>query len=184
MSDRTGRSVGFAAVLPARLLVMWLIDAGSGIEWRDYRYPDQPPWLAVSLKLAPTTDGVAVAGVQVHRRDGRAVTARDLRLVKMPPNWVLWGESASRWYEPPEGTPAMARPAAPQAGKGPQRHDDEHWRAVYALWRAAQEEAPRAPVKWMLASRRWPITDATMRRWIARARERASVLSWDNGGAA
>jgi hypothetical protein len=117
---------------------------------------------------------VAVIGAQVERRDGRALTARDLRLVKLPPNWVLFGELASRWFAP-AGT---AVPVAP-AGKGAHGHDDEHWRTVYSAWLRAMESAPPAPVKWMLASGRWPVTDASMRRWIARARERAAELGWD-----
>lgn len=130
--------------------------------------------LVIRLQFAPTADGVAVVGAQVERRDGRALTARDLRLVKLPPNWVLFGESASRWYAPSEGTAAVT-----PARKGIRGYDDEHWHAVYEAWLEAMRVAPRAPVKWMLASPRWPVADATMRRWIARARERASELGWD-----
>ena len=152
---------------------MWIIDA-EDVPWRELRYEGQPAWLVVRLKFAPTTDGVAVTGTQVERRDGRALTARDLRLVKLPPNWVLFGESASRWFSPADGT----APVAP-ARKGAHGHDDEHWLSVYKAWLQAMEVAPRAPVKWMLASGRWPVTDPTMRRWIARARQRGTELGWD-----
>jgi hypothetical protein len=151
----------------------WMIDAAEGAEWRRLNYPGQPGWLAIRLRLAPTADGVAVVAAQIERRDGRALTARDLRLVKLPPNWVLFGESASRWFAPAEGTAPVAA-----ARKGARGKDDEHWRAVYSVWLQAVQTAPRAPVKWMLASGRWPVTDATMRRWIARARERAAALGW------
>jgi len=153
---------------------VWVIDAGEGEAWRELRHEDQPGWLAIRLRFAPTSDGVAVVGAQIERRDGRALTARDLRLVKLPPNWVLFGESASRWFAPAEG-------AAPVAAtrKGARGKDDDHWRAVYTAWLEAMKAAPRAPVKFMLASNRWPVTDATMRRWIARARERAGELGWD-----
>jgi len=157
--------------------VVWVVDAGEGLTWRELRYEGQPPWLAIRLRLAPTPGGVAVVGIQVERRDGRPLTARDLRLVKLPPNWVLFGESASQWFAPGETTAAVA-----PARKGATGHDDEHWRAVHAMWVRAMESAPRAPVKWMLASGRWPVADATMRRWITRARERAAELGWDQDG--
>ena len=153
---------------------VWGVDAAEGLVWRELRYESQPAWLAVRLKLAPTADGVAVAGVQVERRDGRALTARDLRLVKLPPNWVLFGESAARWFPPAEGAPAVSASKKGAHGKG-----DRHWRAVYVAWRQAMEAAPRAPVKFMLASGQWAVADATMRRWIARARERGAELGWD-----
>lgn len=154
---------------------MWVIDAADGQPWRELRYEGQPGWLAIRLKFAPTADGVAVVGAQIERRDGRALTARDLRLVKLPPNWVLFGESASRWFSPARAAPVAAK------RKGDRGHDDDHWRRVYTAWLEAMESAPRAPVRWMLASGRWPVTDATMRRWIARARERAAELGWDQG---
>ena len=153
---------------------VWLIDAGDGVEWRSLNYPGQPDWLAVRLKFAPTADGVAVVAAQIERCDGRALTARDLRLIKLPPGWTLAGKSAARWYAPAEDT----APVTPTR-KGAHRKDDKHWRAVYKAWLQANKAAPRAPVKWMLASGRWPVTDATMRRWIARARERAADLGWD-----
>lgn len=155
---------------------MWVVDAAEGLAWRELRYEGQPGWLAVRLKFAPTSDGVAVVGAQVERRDGRALTARDLRLVKLPPNWVLFGESAAQWFAPGDA-------AAPVAAtrKGAHGHDDEHWRAVYLAWLRAMESAPRAPAKWLLASGRWPVSNATMRRWITRARERAAELGWDEG---
>lgn len=153
---------------------VWMIDAAEGVEWRGLNYPGQPGWLAIRLKFAPTAAGVAVVAAQVERRDGRALTARDLRLIKLPPGWVLSGATASRWYAPAEGTQPVAA-----ARKGARGKDDQHWRAVYSAWHQAMQAAPRAPVKWMLASGRWPVTDATMRRWIARARERAAELGWN-----
>jgi hypothetical protein len=167
------------ATYPAKMVVMWVVDAAEGVPWREVRYEGQPAWLVIRLKFAPTADGVAVAGAQIERRDGRALTARDLRLVKLPPNWFLFGESASRWFAPADA-------AAPVAAtkKGAHGHDDDHWRAIHSAWLQAMESAPRAPVKWLLASGRWPVTDATMRRWIARARQRAAELGWDQDGPA
>ena len=152
----------------------WVVDAAEGLTWRELRYEGQPAWLAVRLRLAPTSDGVAVTGVQVERRDGRALTARDLRLVKLPPNWVLFGESAARWFPPAAGAAPVAASRKGAHGKG-----DAHWRAVWLAWGQAMEAAPRAPVRYLLASGRWRVADATMRRWIARARERAAELGWD-----
>src|SRR5580692_9739756 len=83
------------------MLAMWVIDGADGVAWRDIDYyPDKPDHLSVKMRFAPTADGVAVAGIQVERTDGRALTARDLRMVRLPPNWVLFGETAVRWYQP------------------------------------------------------------------------------------
>lgn len=154
---------------------MWLIDAAEGRGWREMNYQSRPAWLVTRIRLAPTAGGLAVTGVQVERRDGRPLTARDLRTVKLPPAWVLFGESAEQWFAP--GETAAAPVAA--ARSGARGYGDAHWLAVYRMWVRAMESAPRTPVRWMLASGRWPVSDATMRRWIARARERAAELGWD-----
>ncbi len=153
---------------------MWVVDAADGVQWRDLRWEGQPHWLAVRVRFAPTGDGVAVAGVQIERNDGRAVTARDLRAVKLPPNWVLFGEAAARWCKP-AGEPISA------SRKGPKAKGDEHWRAVWNAWQEARQVAPRAPVAWLLT--RWPVSDATMRRWVKRARERAEACGWPDDAA-
>lgn len=160
------------------MVAVWVIDAADGAQWREFRYEGQPAHLAIRLRLAPTADGVAVAGVQVERQDGRALTARDLRLVRFPPNWVLFGEAVTSWYGSGGDTPAVATPR-----KGARLKDDAHWRDVYTAWQRAMQAAPRAPVKWLLASGRWPVTDATMRRWVTRARDRAAELGWDGDDA-
>lgn len=148
---------------------VWVVDAGGSEVWREVRYEGQPRHLAVRLRLAPTSDGVAVAGVQVERTDGRAVTARDLRAVKLPPNWVLHGESAARWY-PSEGEPVTRN------RKGPKERGDDRHRMVWGLWCRAQQVAPRAPVRWMLPY--LGVSDATARRWVQQARQRAEDLGW------
>jgi hypothetical protein len=147
---------------------MWIIDAAGTSPWREVRYDGQPRWLRVLMQFAPTTDGVALAGVQIHRNDGRAVTSRDLRAVKIPPTWVLHGETAARWYGS-EGTPIARR-------KGLKADGDERHRLVYDLWLQAQQVAPRAPVRWLLPH--FGVSDATARRWIGRAKDRAAELGW------
>jgi hypothetical protein len=147
----------------------WVIDAGTA-EWREARYDGQPPHLKLLLCLAPTKDGVAVAGVQVERRDGRAVSARDLRSVRLPPNWVLRGEAAERWY------PTEEQPVARSRWSSREGLDDRH-RMVWDLWLQAQEVAPRYPIRWLLPQ--LDVSDATARRWVKAARERAAELGWD-----
>lgn len=136
--------------------------------WATIGHPDMPKGLHLSVKIAPTVDGLAVSAVLIERVDGRAITARDLR-IKLPPAWLL---AAGRPSSLP-GSPviAAARPGA--RGKS-----DDHWRAVFDLWARAQRVAPRAPVRWMRTQ--WPrdVSDATMRRWTKRARERAEVRGW------
>lgn len=147
----------------------WVIDAGDA-EWREARWDGQPPCLKLLLRLAPTSDGVAVAGVQVERRDGRAVSARDLRDVRLPPSWVLLGESAARWY--PTEQPSVAR----SRWDSREGLDDRH-RMVWDLWLQAQEVAPRTPVRWMLPQ--LGKSDATVRRWVKAAREWAAERDSD-----
>jgi hypothetical protein len=152
---------------------MWVIDAADGAEWRTVdAYPDKPDHLSVRMRFAPTGDGVAVAGIQVERTDGRALTARDLRLVRLPPNWVLFGETAVRWYQPSGDDAVRSR-------KGPKGDDEARDRRVWDLYQAAMEVAPRAPVRWMLPQ--LGVSDATARRWIGRARQRAKELGWPDG---
>jgi len=153
----------------ARLLVMWQIDAADGATWRTVDYLGKPGHLRVQMRFAPTSDGVAVAGVQVERTDGRALTARDMRLVRLPPNWVLFGETAIRWYQP-AGAQAARNP------RGPKGDDVARDKRVWDLYQEALEVAPRAPVRWMLPQ--LGVSDATVRRWIGRARLRATELGW------
>jgi len=156
-------------------MVMWVIDAADGAEWRAVdAYPDKPDHLSVRMRFAPTADGVAVAGVQVERTDGRALTARDLRLVKLPPNWVLFGETAVRWYQPGGADAVRSR-------KGPKDDGDAKHRRVWDLYQEALDVAPRAPVRWMLPQ--LGVSDATARRWIGRARQRAAELGWPGAAA-
>jgi hypothetical protein len=151
---------------------MWIVDAAEGTTWREVNaYPGKPDHLSVRMRFAPTGDGVAVAGVQVERTDGRAITSRDLRDVKLPPNYVLFGETAVRWFQP-DGAPASRNRKGP---KGPQ-DDLERDKWVWGLYCQAMKDAPRAPVRWMLPQ--LPVSDATARRWIGRARQRAAELGW------
>jgi hypothetical protein len=139
-------------------------------DWATVRHPEMPEGLHLRVKVAHTEDGFAVVAVLVEREDGRAITARDLRRVKLPPAWAL----ASHMPRPP-GSPSIA-PSRP----GPRGKGDDHWRAVFGLWVQAQQVAPHTPVRWLRTQ--WPgaVSDATMRRWVKRARERAGVNGWTN----
>jgi hypothetical protein len=146
---------------------LWVIDAGSA-EWREAAYDGQPRHLRVLVRLAPAGDGVAVAGVQVERRDGRAVSVRDLRAVRLPSGRALRGEAPARWYAS-EGQP-VAR------SRWDLRDLDDRHRMVWDLWQQALVEAPGRPIRWMLP--RLDRTDATVRRWVTQARKRAAELGW------
>jgi hypothetical protein len=123
-----------------------------------------PKDLRLRVRVAPTEDGLAVVSAQIERTDGRAITAQDLRRVKLPPAWVLASSLG----------PQVTSPRPGPRGKG-----DAHWRAVFDLWTRAQRVAPRAPVRWMLTQ--WSdVSDATMRRWVTRAQKRAEVNGWRN----
>ena len=144
---------------------VWAIEWRLGTpDWAEVRHPDMPKDLRLRVRVAPTEDGLAVVAAQVERTDRRAITAQDLRRVKLPPAWVLASSLG----------PQVTSPRPGPHGKG-----DEHWRAVFDLWIRAQQVAPHAPVRWMLTQ--WPdVSDATMRRWVTRAQERAEVNGWRN----
>jgi hypothetical protein len=127
-----------------------------------------PKDLLLRVRVAQTEDGVAVVAALIERADGRAIGARDLRRVKMPPAWALASPSRS---------PGSRRVALPRPG--PRGKGDDHWRAVFDLWVRAKQVAPHTPVRWMLAEWQPEVSDATMRRWAARARERAAINGWE-----
>jgi hypothetical protein len=136
-------------------------------DWATVRHPDMPEDLHLRVKVAHTEEGFAIDAVLIERKDGRAISARDLRKVKLPPAWML-ASHLPRLPDSPVIT--AARPGA--RGKG-----DDHWRRVFSLWAQAKQVAPRTPVRWM--REQWPdVSDATMRRWIKRAHERARANGW------
>jgi len=136
----------------------WVITwSAAPPDWAAIRHPDIPGYLHLRVRVAPTEDGFAPVAVLIERDDGRAISARDLRRVKLPPAWALAAPLI-----PPLGSPPVSRP---RRGKGA-----DHWQAVLRLLAEAERVAPRTPVRWM--REQWPgdVSDATMRRWIARAR--------------
>jgi hypothetical protein len=144
-------------------MVVW-DDAPPG--WARYMHLDMPPYLQVMVRTALTADGVAAEAVLVERTDGRTLSARDLREVKLPQPWML---ARGRELAGPGAAPSVAAVPSGARGKG-----DEHWRAVLRLLAEAERVAPRTPVRWM--REQWPehVSDATMRRWVKKARERAA----------
>jgi hypothetical protein len=150
---------------------MWLVDARPGKEWRRVTYPGQPPHLDVHVRFASARDGVAVTGIQAERNDGHAITARDLRLVKLPPWYVVAGEATGNWFQ-------LAGVPVARSRRGPKDESDEKHHMVWSLWCQAQRIAPQAPVRWMLP--RLYVSDATARRWIHKARSRAAELGWED----
>ncbi|MGP8000167.1 MAG: hypothetical protein ACLPKI_23050 [Streptosporangiaceae bacterium] len=137
-------------------------------DWATVRHPDMPEELLLRVRVAHTEDGVAVVAALVERADGRAIGARDLRRVKLPPAWAL----ASRPRSPELRRIALPRP-------GPRGKGDDHWRAVFDLWVRAKKVAPHTPVRWMRTQWSGDVSDATMRRWVKRARERAVINKWE-----
>jgi hypothetical protein len=51
---------------------------------------------------------------------------------------------------------------------GPKGWPDEHYQKVAVHYREALLHHPRSPMKW--AAETWPTSDASMRRWVKRAR--------------
>lgn len=140
--------------------------------WASFMHLDMPRYLRVMVRTALTPDGVAAEAALVERTDGRALTAQDLRRVRLPQPWML---ARGRELAAP-GNPATIAAAEP----GARGKDDDHWRAVLQLHAEAGRVAPRTPVKWMRGQWPYPVSDPTMRRWIARARERAAAAGWDS----
>lgn len=140
-------------------------------DWATVRHPDMPEGLRLRVRVAHTEDGFAVVAALIEREDGRAITARDLRKVKLPPPWALAADQMRRQPGSPLITPRRPGPR----GKG-----DDHWRAVFDQWVRAQQVAPRTPVRWMRTQWEGDVSDATMRRWVKRALERADYHEWRN----
>jgi hypothetical protein len=144
---------------------LWAIEWRLGTpDWAEVRHPGMPKNLRLRVRVASTEDGLAVVAAQVERTNGRAITAQDLRRVKLPPAWVLASSLGPQITSP--------RP-------GPRGKDDEHWRAVFDLWTQAKKFAPHTRVRWMRTQWERGVPDATMRRWVNKARERARVNGWE-----
>jgi hypothetical protein len=139
--------------------------------WAVIGPPGSPANMKVSVQVARTADGLGVRSVLIERIDGGALSARDLRAVKLPPAWML--AKNLRFMSASDDSPLITA-----VGTGTKRKGDAHWKAVYDHWNEAMRVAPRAPVRWMRET--WPgaPTDATMRRWIKHARVRAEFNGW------
>lgn len=133
------------------------------------RYASLPPHLAVPMRFGPTADGAAVTGIRIERIDGRAIQARDLRDVRLPPWYVTTGDTAAGGY--------ISGPAVIPSRRGPRDEGDEKHRRVWDLWCHAQSIAPKAPIRWLLP--RLHVSDATARRWVRKALDRAAELGWE-----
>ena len=133
--------------------------------WAAFMHLDMPRYLRVMVRTALTPDGVAAEAALVERTDGRALTAQDLRKVKLPRPWMLArGRELTRSDD--LVTVTAAKPGARGTG-------DDHWRAVLRLLAEAERVAPRTPVRRMREQWPYPVADPTMRRWVKLARERA-----------
>lgn len=142
----------------------WSSRAGeSWIAYTDLSGADRVR-LRVVARAARTQDGVAVDALMIYRDDGRALAVRDLRRVKFPMQQTLWNFLAAS----PGGE--ERRPVSPPRPGSP-GHPIEHWRQVYKLWEQAQVEAPRSPIKWIREQYTPRKPDATVRRWVKRARQ-------------
>src|SRR5260221_12154089 len=122
--------------------ISWISGGPPGWAW--VMHPAVPDELKVTVKMARTKGGLAPEAVLVERMDGRAITARDLRAVKLPPPWML-ASSIRRFLPAGDDSPVIAA-----ARKGPRGKGDEHWRAVFSLWSEARRVAPPTHGKWML----------------------------------
>jgi hypothetical protein len=100
--------------------------------------------MTVSVRIARTVDGSGVQAVLVERNDGGALTARDLRTVKLPPAWML---TSSRKLVPAGDDCPMINAAS----RGAKSKGDDHWRAVYDLSNQAQRDAAISAVLDQLA---------------------------------
>lgn len=141
--------------------------------WAAFMHLDMPGYLRVMVRTALTPDGVAAEAVLIERTDGQALTAQDLRKAKLPQPWML---AAGRDLARP-GDPATVTAAR----LGAHGKSDDHWQAVLRLLAEAERVAPRTPVLWLREKWPYPVSDPTMRRWIARARKRAAERGWDQG---
>jgi len=101
---------------------------------------------------------------------------------------LIVGTAEPLWGDPPEigevtrsatsGHPACGRPLrervtsypGPQARPGPKGHPSEHYERVAVAYREALVAHPRAPMKALAEQLHY--SDATVRRWVQRARDK------------
>lgn len=95
-------------------------------------------------------------------RNGQELSARSLRELQLRP---LLGQLGQLIRFNAEEAPL--RPARP----GPAGHGKAHWRRVWKLYQQAQRAGVRSHIKWMRDEWSPPVPDATMRRWVQRARQ-------------
>lgn len=129
--------------------------------WLRATHQDDPS-LSVLLRLTATAAGESATTALLFLRDGKAVSARDLRALPIAP-LMEYGKQLAPWFETaPE---VRVRPARP----GPKGHPPEHWLAVWELYQQAKAAGVRNHIQWMRAKWDDPVPDATMRRWKDRA---------------
>lgn len=131
----------------------------------------------VHLRTSRSEDGRLICTALVITPGEQEITARSLR--EIPLSQLLsrrGGRSANSeslglsfaaaFMEAlsPEFEGALARP-------GPQGHPREHFEGVAAAYREALIQSPRAPVQWLLDTETLHGSEATVRRWIRRARD-------------
>ena len=162
-----GRSAGVRDLRGLPWAVIWR-ETPPG--WAGFYHREMPDYLSVAVRTALTPDGVAAEAALIERTDGRSLTAQDLRKVKLPQPWML---ARGRELAGQDGPPTVTAARRGAHGKG-----DEHWREVLRLLAEARRVAPRTPTKWMCQQWPYPVSDATMRRWIKQAQERAETKGW------
>ncbi len=120
----------------------------------------QMPGFVVLLRLEATAAGVAMTGLLVER-DGREITARDMRRLSLRPLVTTALAGFSEFLATDGPPPQSGRPGRPG-------YDLDHWRRVHVLYLQAKSADPRRYVKRMrdaYVPRDRP-SDATVRRWV------------------
>lgn len=133
--------------------------------WLRLEY-DGLPGALISVRLQPSREGLTCSAVLVER-DGRQLTSRDLRALRLGPI-VEWARTTAYRSYVESFVHERARTARP----GRPGYGEEHWTAVrerYAFW---SKHDPQRVIKRMreeYPERERP-SDATMRRWVQRVR--------------
>jgi hypothetical protein len=111
-------------------------------------------------KSAKRGGPLILTGVFVER-EGREVSARDLRQLQLRP--LIAQLSGFMRIE----SPTVAKPARP----GPAGHGRAHWKRVWKLYEQARASGSRSYIQWMRDQWATTVPDATMRRWVKTAKE-------------
>jgi hypothetical protein len=158
------------AFLPSDALTRWVGES----RWIGVRDDTLPAPLLV--RLGTSREGRLVCtGLILGDAEPKELTARGLRSIPLAQIVAMLAQEAGDEGFWAGALAGMIRRRAepyqgPQTRPGPKGHPADHYEQVAAAYRQALVDHPRAPMKALAAQLH--VSDATVRRWVQRARDK------------